>query len=49
MIRVVISIVLCAAFAVLFGLVPHRTCSGHCAGCSGACGRLDKQGDDDVR
>ena len=48
MIRIVVSIVLCAGFAVLFGLVPQRPCNGHCAGCGGSCERYDKEGSDEI-
>jgi hypothetical protein len=39
-----IGIGLAALLFVLAGLLPHRGCTGHCAGCDGACGRFD-QGD----
>jgi len=37
--QTVIAIVLGAALFVLFGMVPYRGCTGHCAGCTGSCGR----------
>jgi hypothetical protein len=46
--QTIIAIVLCAALFVLFGLVPYRGCTGHCAGCTGACGRYEGEGDDHV-
>ena len=39
MTQTIIAIVLCAGLFVLFGLVPHRGCTGHCTGCTGSCGR----------
>jgi len=48
MTRVLLSILLCAGFFALFGLIPYRGCTGHCAGCTGSCGRHEKEGDDDV-
>jgi len=46
--QTVIAIVLCAGLFVLFGLLPHRGCTGHCAGCVGECGRRDNEGEDHV-
>ena len=39
MIQTIVAIVLGAGLFVLFGLVPYRGCTGHCAGCTGSCGR----------
>lgn len=36
-----LGILICAALFALYGLVPHRGCTGHCAGCTGSCGRHD--------
>lgn len=30
---------LMAALFALFGAIKYRGCTGHCAGCTGACGR----------
>jgi hypothetical protein len=37
--EIVLGVVICAALFVVFGLLPHRGCTGHCAGCTGSCGR----------
>jgi hypothetical protein len=42
-----LAIVLGAVLFVLHGLLPHRGCTGHCAGCTGSCGRREG-GDDHV-
>jgi hypothetical protein len=39
MIDVLIGIVFTAALFALFGAIKYRSCTGHCAGCTGACGR----------
>lgn len=39
---VLLGIVLAVALFVLYGLVPHRACTGHCVGCDGACGRREE-------
>jgi len=45
----VIAIVLGAGLFVLFGLFPHRGCTGHCAGCTGSsCERHEDEGDHHV-
>ncbi len=36
-----------ALLFVLFGAIKYRGCTGHCAGCTGACGR-DTDGETDV-
>jgi len=41
---IVLGIALCAILFMIHGLFPHKGCTGHCAGCTGSCGRLD-QGD----
>ncbi len=33
---------LMAALFVLAGVFRHRGCTGHCAGCTGACGRYQE-------
>lgn len=38
------AILLGAALFALYGLVPHRGCTGHCAGCTGSCGRHEDEG-----
>ena len=40
--QTLLGIVLAAALFMLYGLFPHRGCTGHCAGCDGACGRRDE-------
>jgi hypothetical protein len=40
--QTVVAIVLCAGLFALYGLVPHRGCTGHCAGCTGSCGRHEE-------
>ena len=44
---VLVGIGLTALLFVLFGAIKYRGCTGHCAGCTGACGR-DIPGDHDV-
>ena len=44
----VIAVALCAGMFVMFGLLPHRDCSGHCSGCGRSCERYDHEGDTDV-
>lgn len=38
---VMLAVVVGAALFALYGLFPHKGCTGHCAGCDGACGRRD--------
>jgi hypothetical protein len=45
--QTLIAIVLGAGLFVLFGLVPYRGCTGHCAGCTGSCGRHEQEGEGD--
>ena len=47
MIDAIIGIVFMALLFVLFGAIKYRGCTGHCAGCTGACGR-HTDGDHDV-
>ena len=42
--EIIIGVVICAALFMLYGLLPHRGCTGHCAGCSASCWRF--KGDD---
>lgn len=44
-----LAMLLGAGLFVLYGLLPHRGCTGHCAGCTGTCGRGDAEGEDHVR
>jgi hypothetical protein len=37
-----IGILVCALLFALYGVVQHRGCTGHCAGCTGACGRAER-------
>jgi hypothetical protein len=48
MMDTIIAVVLMALLFALFGAIKYRGCTGHCAGCTGACGRY-KEGDRDVR
>jgi len=47
MTETIVAMVLMALLFVLFGAIKYRGCTGHCAGCTGACGR-DLGGHDDV-
>ena len=42
MIDAIIGIVSMALLFGLFGAIKYRGCTGHCAGCTGACGRYTK-------
>jgi hypothetical protein len=46
--QLIIGVVLCAALFVLHGLLPHRGCTGHCAGCTGSCGRYHEEHHDET-
>lgn len=48
MIDTIIAMVLMALLFVLFGAIKYRGCTGHCAGCTGACGRHIEGADNDV-
>jgi hypothetical protein len=48
MMDTIIAVVLMALLFVLFGAIKYRGCTGHCAGCDGACGRYT-EGDKHVR
>lgn len=37
--QAIFGIIACAVLFALYGMVRHRGCTGHCAGCTGACGR----------
>jgi hypothetical protein len=39
--QALLGIGLMVTLFVLAGLVRHRGCTGHCAGCTGACGRYE--------
>jgi hypothetical protein len=39
MIDIIVGIALTAMLFALFGAIKYRGCTGHCAGCTGACGR----------
>lgn len=47
MIDALIGVGLMAVLFVLFGAIKYRGCTGHCAGCTGACGRY-RDGADNV-
>lgn len=47
MIDTIIAIIAMALLFVLFGTIKYRSCTGHCAGCTNACGR-DPEGDQNV-
>ncbi len=42
----VIAMSAMALLFVLFGAIKYRGCTGHCAGCTGACGRHDEEARD---
>ena len=42
----IIAMVSMALLFVLFGAIKYRGCTGHCAGCTGACGRHDEEARD---
>jgi len=44
--QAVFSIAAVAALFALFGLVRYRGCTGHCAGCTRACGRFEGEDDE---
>jgi hypothetical protein len=46
--QTVLAIVLGAVLFVVFGMVPHRGCTGHCAGCGNSCERHQKEGEHHV-
>jgi hypothetical protein len=48
MIDLIIAMVLMALLFALFGAIKYRGCTGHCEGCTGACGR-DLGGNDDAK
>ena len=48
MMDTLIAMVLMALLFVVFGAIKYRGCTGHCAGCTGACGRTTED-DDQVR
>lgn len=48
MMQAIIGVALCAVLFVLYGLLPHRGCTGHCAGCTGSCGRYKEDLDHDA-
>ena len=43
----ILGVVICAVLFVVFGLLPHRGCTGHCVGCTGSCGRYKEDIHDD--
>ena len=44
----ILAVVISAVLFVVFGLLPHRGCTGHCAGCTGSCGRYKEDLHDDT-
>jgi hypothetical protein len=48
MTQALVAVGLMAALFVLAGIFRHRGCTGHCAGCTGDCGRYT-EGDSDDR
>lgn len=42
MIQILLGVVLAALLFALFGALRYRGCTGHCAGCTGACGRYEE-------
>ncbi|HMA21321.1 MAG TPA: hypothetical protein VKO87_11000 [Gemmatimonadaceae bacterium] len=47
MMDVVIGVAFMAVLFAMFGAIKYRGCTGHCAGCTGACGR-NTEGDHHV-
>ena len=47
MIDALVAMGLMALLFALFGAIKYRGCTGHCAGCTGACGR-NTEGDHHV-
>jgi len=45
MTQAVLGVLLTAFLFALYGLLPHRGCTGHCAGCTGSCGRNEDDGE----
>ena len=45
MMDTIIAMVLMALLFVLFGAIKYRGCTGHCNGCTGACGRHIEEDD----
>ncbi len=43
MIDTIVAMVGMALLFVLFGAIKYRGCTGHCAGCTGACGRHSEE------
>ncbi|HEU5218634.1 MAG TPA: hypothetical protein VFU23_08240 [Gemmatimonadales bacterium] len=39
MIQIIVAMVLAAVLFAGFGAIGYRSCRGHCAGCTGTCGR----------
>jgi hypothetical protein len=46
MMDIIIGMVLMVLLFVLFGAIKYRGCTGHCAGCTGACGRHTEEDHD---
>jgi hypothetical protein len=42
----VVGVLGMALLFVLFGAIKYRGCTGHCAGCTGACGRHEEDARD---
>lgn len=40
--QTILAVVIAAALFALFGVIKYRGCTGHCAGCSGSCGRFQE-------
>lgn len=38
----ILGIIICAILFALYGVVRHRGCTGHCTGCTSACGRAER-------
>jgi hypothetical protein len=43
MIQMLLGVGLAALLFALFGALRYRGCTGHCAGCTGACGRYQEE------
>jgi len=46
--QIALGVIICAVLFALYGLVGHRGCTGHCAGCTGSCGRHEDEGEHHV-
>ena len=47
MTEALLGIAIMVLLFVIAGVFRHRGCTGHCAGCTGACGRYEEGNHDD--